>query len=493
MTDYALTQTITLFSAKVSGQTVDFPYPTGLESDDFSETGHFLIASGNALYSLGSSFTLSFGGSVITATTLVPLPKGSRLILQLALVVAFDGDANDAAAAAAASAEAAATSALASDLSADAALVSQTAAAASATLAGTRATTAGTSATAAATSATAAASSATAAAASAVTAAAVYGVFAKTGTQNNFYNGTSTGAQTTMADGTNSVESVTKQPMMWLEKYIDLNYNTGGGNKFDAGVFYGQVQKNAGSTYGCVVTGSVRHNGGSGQMTAIHGRAQGSHSAAEIVAGWFYVYANTNPIQDAIGVEINTRNTSSDVGHTATSVFNVGGLIGLNISTADDPAENCQIAMYFGAQASAGKWWTGWQSGQDVIVPTNGSGNGEIALWRGGSSGGNAYKGLRFYDGNFISGLEFLGGTFSRNAIEFAKGQTIGWGGSATAAGAYTMTVNSSNIFVLAGISGMTVPIGAIPSYADDAAAASGGLAVGGLYRTGSAFKIRAS
>jgi hypothetical protein len=37
------------------------------------------------------------------------------------------------------------------------------------------------------------------------------------------------------------------------------------------------------------------------------------------------------------------------------------------------------------------------------------------------------------------------------------------------------------------------VPIGNVPAYADDAAAATGGVPVGGIYRTASALKVRAA
>jgi len=270
----------------------------------------------------------------------------------------------------------------------------------------------------------------------------------QTSTQSNLYSLATGGKVITLADGISSAPATDKRPDIFAEKWIDFAYNTGAGNRMDAGVFYGQVTKTAGDAYSVAVTASFRHNGGTGVGHAFQARAQANHANAKVFAGWFY--ADINNCADGIGAEININNKrATDIGWLQ-SGFGVGGTIGLIVTSADSGTTNNQWGIYLASQTQSGKWYTGYLSASNAIVP-EASGNGEAFRIHGGTTAELAYKAIRLPLGNFTSGIETYGATFARGVMEMSYNHRIAWGGNSTTGGSDSITVSGIRQFEMSG------------------------------------------
>lgn len=89
---------------------------------------------------------------------------------------------------------------------------------------------------------------------------------------------------------------------------------------------------------------------------------------------------------------------------------------------------------------------------------------------------------LSMFDTDGVTLLGAITLNNSTGAITLSKGTTITTGG---------LTITAGGLTVSAGA--VALALASVGSYADDAAAAVGGVPVGGVYRTGSALKIRAA
>lgn len=276
------------------------------------------------------------------------------------------------------------------------------------------------------------------------------------------YGGVMTSSRVGIQDGTSAVRSTTKLPAFALSKYISLDYNSDGtGNKWDRGVEV-MTTKTAGSTYSCGLTGTVRHQGGTGQMIAIQGRGYANHAEAEVFGVWAYVDA-TGSYEDAIGAEINLNVSATVDSGWRVAGFGDNNAMGLIITTADSTTSPAQTALYIAAQEFSGVYIPGFYTAikvnQNSVMPTNVSGNGEVAMIRGGKTAPDAYKGFRFYDGFMVSFIETHRATLSRGVVEMANSQYLAWGGSDTASGATRLTGTANGSVSLSGAGGMVLPI----------------------------------
>lgn len=322
--------------------------------------------------------------------------------------------------------------------------------------------------------------------------------FNDTAEQTSIYNEPSAGGLYTIRYGTDATAAATRKPAFWIEK--NTEQDASGSATYDSGCFYASLEKNGGDAKCAAITGVSYHLGGTEEVVGGHFRARGTGSSAEIVGCWVYSDAYGSNIGTQIGLEINVRKVAS--GALATwreSPFGVTGeTVGLVISKQDEANVGVkgQSALYIACESDSAPWWTGVHVYGESISPVDGSGNGEAIRVDGANASGDAFHGLRIGSSSFgyvRHGVYTGGATVGLDALGMAKGHKIGWGSTLTASGAVTLTSDASDILTLAGALGVSLPVAAIPAYADDAAAAGGGLAVGRIYRTGSALKIRVS
>lgn len=316
--------------------------------------------------------------------------------------------------------------------------------------------------------------------------------------QASIYNEPVAGGYLTVSEGTSTAPASSRKPALWIEK--DTQQDADGSATYDAGALYCQVTKRGGDSKAAAITGMAYHLGGTEEVVGGHFRARGTGTNAEVVGCWTYSDAYGTQIGTQIGHEINVRKVaSSSLATWRESPFGTTGeTVGLVLSKMDEGNVGVkgQSGFYIAAADDSEPWWTGIHVHSSAISPVDGSGNGEAVRIDGGASAGDAHHGVRIgapSSGHIEHGIYTAGATIQLDALGLAKGQTIGWGASLTAAGTASLTVSASDILTLVGILGVALPIASVPAYADDAAASAGGLAVGRVYRTGSALKIRVS
>lgn len=319
-----------------------------------------------------------------------------------------------------------------------------------------------------------------------------------TAEQSSIYNESVAGGLYTVQDGTDAVAADGRRPTLWIEKNTEQDAD--GSATYDAGCLYATLEKNGGNAKGAAITGISYHLGGSEEVCGGHFRSRGTGSSGEIVGLWVYSDAYGSNIGTQIGLEINVRKVAtSSLATWRESPFGVTGeTVGLVVSKQDENNAGIkgQSAIYVSKESDSAGWWTGLHIHAEAISPVDGSGNGEAIRVDGADAAGDAFHGMRIGSpsyGHIEHAIYTAGATIQLDALGMAKGQKLGWGSTLTASGAVTLTSSASDILTLAGAAGVALPTGAIPEYADDAAAAAGGLAVGRVYRTGSALKIRVS
>jgi hypothetical protein len=207
--------------------------------------------------------------------------------------------------------------------------------------------------------------------------------------------------------------------------------------------------------------------GGIGDSIAVHGRATGYAPESKAFAGWFYAHA-PQPFHQMTGIEINLRNDGADSPWVARG-FPKATSVGLNVSMADRSTFPGTHAIYIGAQTGARGWRTGIFVPENAIEPTDIAGNGEAMRFNGGRTKLDAYKLLRT-NGQFVSGIETTGSTFSRGILEMAEGQYLAWGGSPDKAGENKLGVGQSDMLSFSGAGLQLRPISAAPNDPEEGA-----------------------
>jgi hypothetical protein len=232
--------------------------------------------------------------------------------------------------------------------------------------------------------------------------------------------------------GTSSAPLRDPEPILWATKFSSADRDVNA-SEWDNGAVYGALIKKSGAAYGVGVTGSVRHEAGTGQMIGVHGRGYAAQANAQVWGTWSYAYNTTLGAISIIGHEINIKNVGPDIGWQDLGA--VGNARGLVIVTADAGATPGQHAAYVGKQVNTGGWYTGWLNAPDAIVPSNEDveiGNGELYRLKGGSASANRYGGIRLHTGHFQYGLSMAEipptQLLSGCAILLAKGHKIVFG-----------------------------------------------------------------
>ncbi len=224
------------------------------------------------------------------------------------------------------------------------------------------------------------------------------------------------------------------EPVMWVDKYSSASRAVNAA-EWDNGAIYAALYKESGDAYGAAMTAFARHDSiDSGQLVAMHARAESRKNESQTWAAWIYAHAS-NPAMIPIstfGIELDMNIKTVDPGWMLTG--GVGASVGHLIVTADNSGP-VTTAMMIGKGLSAaadGKFWTGINIRPDSIMPagTNtgvGINNGEAFRIHGGSISANQYGGIRFGSGFYNYGISFVEvGTISSNAaLVFKDGHRI--------------------------------------------------------------------
>lgn len=266
-----------------------------------------------------------------------------------------------------------------------------------------------------------------------------------------FINATALNARATrlsMQDGSGTASAPTKSPLVTIAKVSDLPYTMPDGERIFDSVAQFNYEKTAGDTFAAVVNAFAFHRGGEGQIIGLNGRVVANHPEAEVFGEWTYALVLPGGCEDAIGGEDNIVNQGADPGWRGnTPGFGTNNVVGRIITTADSSAFPCTKALYIAAQIQGGNYlpgfWTGIHFNTRSIVPTDASGNGEAISINGGEALANAYKGVRFF-GHIITGVETIGATLARGAMELGSAQYIAWGGDAANGGLFRLASSSN-------------------------------------------------
>ncbi|NJL07362.1 MAG: hypothetical protein HC900_03195 [Methylacidiphilales bacterium] len=238
-----------------------------------------------------------------------------------------------------------------------------------------------------------------------------------------------------------------KRPAVWIEKSITSQRQPDG--NFDNGAAYFQTVKPSGSSHGVALTGSAIHNGGTGSLIGVHGRAMGRVPTSELFAGWFYA-DSLSPFRVMTGVEINLRNRGRD-SPWAEGGFRPGTSIGLNIAMADRSTFPGTHALYIAAQQGSRGWRTGFFMPSGAIEPTDTQGNGEAFRIHGAKSPDASFILARAMNGHFVSGFETFEGDFQRGIIEMSYGQYLNWRGKTTDTASSRLSVSDNRVLNFSG------------------------------------------
>jgi len=156
-------------------------------------------------------------------------------------------------------------------------------------------------------------------------------------------------------------------------------------------------------------------------------------------------------------------------------------LVGTNLTVSADAVIMGGISGRNGLSISGGAVFSG-----NVLIGTNLSVSANCVV----AGGLTTHSGLSVSGGAIISGNVSIGGTLVVNTDHAVAGNTS-MGGTLLV----TNGITGKNGLSISGGVAMTgvLHIGTVYEFADDAAAATGGLAIGDVYRTGSALKVRVS
>ena len=223
-------------------------------------------------------------------------------------------------------------------------------------------------------------------------------------------------------------------PVLMVTKFTGLTRDTNP-KEWDSGAIYASLIKKEGDAFGAALTGSVRADGGSGDLIGGHFRGEARHAEAAAWGGWSYAAvsgpAASTGAKQAIVHEFNANNQGPDVGWNKGSV--VGSVRGLVVVTADGSG-NYQVGLSLGSGVGeSGKWWTGIHlRGDSFGVPTEPAtvvGNGEAFRIDGSNFPSQGSGGIRFLEGYFRYGISFTEASYGNNcAILLGNDQRISVG-----------------------------------------------------------------
>lgn len=237
-------------------------------------------------------------------------------------------------------------------------------------------------------------------------------------------------------------------PVVSYAKTSDTD--SGADNEVNQGIYVAirQVAGDAGFipiTGYALVDGTATGAGIGGQF-----RSRIATDGGEGWGGWSYVdMPNTGGgVPDrVIGWEANVRNNTG----VATSWMKdtgTGAIDGFVSAPADSTDPGTGHHAYRASKNTGGGWHTGYQVGTEAILPLDGSGNNEAALYLGAAASDDRYGGLRYED-HFDYAIRTLGATLNKGIGEFADDQYFAWGGDATTSGTNRIRFDSSNDFIV--------------------------------------------
>lgn len=164
-----------------------------------------------------------------------------------------------------------------------------------------------------------------------------------------------------------------------------------------------------------------------------------------------------------------------------------------NVSFTSNRVKNCQNGLVL-AQTSSSGGGSGWKISDNVFSGTTGA----LDIYAGPNTNGTHAPTLWVVDGNVFSKEVALGGQPGATAGTNGDAQDITIsnnvfrdGATLNAFGTMSRLVRFNNVFNNVALGGGTTLIQGVPAYASDAAAATGGIPIGGLYRNGSVLQVR--
>ncbi|MFF2245151.1 hypothetical protein ACFVTM_13335 [Arthrobacter sp. NPDC058130] len=253
--------------------------------------------------------------------------------------------------------------------------------------------------------------------------------------------------------GTAAAPTTDAAPIIWTHKYSAADRPGTEVNEWSQGAYH-QITKTGGGAYDAAITGYVRNQGGAGQSIGIHGRATGYTVNSDVFGMWAYA-ASGDPAtvpKSIIGMEIDMNNKNPDQGWMDGA--NVGASRGLIVVGADG-SNPLTHGIQIGANSASpnGKFWTGLLMRANGTMPSGPNSatqinNGEQIRLGGATAGADAYNGVRFYQGNFTTGISFAEASFA-NGAAIVLGDTqriiVGPGGAKSTYLGFDLTTSLAN------------------------------------------------
>lgn len=164
-----------------------------------------------------------------------------------------------------------------------------------------------------------------------------------------------------------------------------------------------------------------------------------------------------------------------------------------NVSFTGNRVRNCQNGLVL-EQTPAGGGGNDWKISDNVFSGTTGASD----IYSGPNTNGTNAPNRWVVDGNVFSKQVAIGGQWGATAGTNGDAQDITIsnnvfrdGATLYAFGTMSRIVRFNNVFNNIALGGGTTLIQDVPAYASDAAAATGGIPIGGLYRNGSVLQVR--
>jgi len=164
-----------------------------------------------------------------------------------------------------------------------------------------------------------------------------------------------------------------------------------------------------------------------------------------------------------------------------------------NVAFTGNRVKNCQNGLLL-AQTSSSSGGNDWKISDNVFSGTTGT----TDIYSGPNTNGTNAPNRWVVDGNVFSKEVAIGGQPGATAGTNGDAQDITIynnvfrdGATLNAFGTTSRLVRFNNVFNNIALGGGTTLIQDVPAYASDAAAATGGIPIGGLYRNGSVLQVR--